>query len=390
MSRANGYSSPARTPEGVGPASSHVIFVGQGRDYHTMDWYRNAQALLAPLAVPYATDLIESEGHPGLLKPTDPRLDLFNIDWLMFRGQSRKGDIWRNLVKAAVIPVQVLKLRRIARTHARRADLVFHAHSMYYLWLCWLAGVNFVGTPQGSEILVRPQKSRLYRFLAIRALVAANKVTVDSVNMQDRIREMCGKEALVIQNGIDVAAILKFAAGPGTERTVILSNRGLYPIYRIDRILAGRARAGSTLALNFSYPFWEDSYKGECFKALRPADQDLGRLATRQQMYELLGRTLLVISIPESDSSPRSVYEAIFCGCCVATIYNPWIEVLPDCMKARLHLVDLARDDWFNQAVAHARVITRTPYVPSEAALDAFDQKRSLLRLAALCYGVRA
>lgn len=375
---------------GTPPAaeSSHVVFVGQGRCYHTMDWYRNAQELLAPLAVPYATDLLDSEGQPPLLKPTDPRLDLFNIDWLMFCRQSRNGDIWRNLVKAALIPVQVLRLRQIARAHPRRAQLVFHAHSMYYLWLCWLAGVDFVGTPQGSEILVRPLKSRLYRFLARKALAAAKVVTVDSVNMQNCVLELSGKKAVVIQNGIDIAAITESGANAGTERSVILSSRGLYPIYRIDRILAARARSDPDQPLTFSYPSCDEVYKTKCFQALRAADRDLGRLASRREMYALLRQTLAVISIPESDSSPRSVYEAIFCGAAVATVYNPWIEKLPDCMRARLHLVNLAEDDWFAKAMARAREITRAPYVPSEEALDTFDQRRSLRRLAALCYGV--
>lgn len=362
-----------------------VIFLGQGRCYHTFDWYRNAQRLLAPTPVPFATDLVASEGHPPLLRPEDPRIDLVNIDPLMFRRQSAGGNIWRNLVKALMIPLQVLKLRAVARQHRRGGRVVFHAHSMYYLVLCWLAGVNYVGTPQGSEILVRPRRSRAYRLIATRALAAANHVTVDSMNMQRGVREMCGKEAILIQNGVDVPAIMRVARGDA-PRSTILSNRGLYPLYRIDRIIAGRNRSCPELALAFSYPSWEDNYKAECFRGLRPGDRDLGRLPTRDQMYDLLVRTLLVISIPESDSSPRSVYEGIFCGCCVATVYNPWIEGITDCMRARLHLVDPADPDWFAKAVDHARVVAGTVYVPSAAALEQFDQQRSLARLAALCY----
>lgn len=364
-----------------------VIFIGNGRCYHTFDWYRNAQQLLAPKTVPFATDLVDSEGHLPLLRSDDPRIDLFNIDALMFRKQSTGGNIWRNFVKALLIPFQVAKLRGIARRHGRTKSVIFHAHSMYYLVLCWLAGVNYVGTPQGSEILVRPRRSRVYRFMAKRALAAAANVTVDSVTMQRSIRAICGKEAILIQNGVDVAAIMG-RARESTDRTAIVSNRGVYPLYRIDRIIAGRDRSRPDLALTFSYPSWEDNYKADCFRGLHPDDRDLGRLPTRDQMYELLARALLVVSIPESDSSPRSVYEAIFCGCCVATVYNPWIEGIPDCMKARLHPVDLADPDWFAKAVDHARIVTYTPYVPSEMALDLFDQKRSLHRLAALCYGV--
>ncbi len=366
-----------------------MIFLGNGRCYHTMDWYRNAQELLAPTPVPFVTDLIESEGHPGLLRPGDPRIDLIIIDPVLFRRQSTGANIWRNLVKILVIPFQVLRLRRIVRRHGGAGSVVFHAHSMYYLVLCWLAGVNYVGTPQGSEILVRPRRSLGYRLMARRALAAAAHITVDSVNMQRGVRNLCGKEALIIQNGIDVPAILQMAQ-TSPERTALLSNRGLYPLYRINRIIAGRDRAACGHALTFSYPSWEENYKAACFAALRPGDRDLGRLPSRQQMYELMAQTLLVISIPESDSSPRSVYEAIFCGCCVAVAYNPWIEGLPVCMRARLHVVDLGDDNWFATALERARVITRTHYVPSEMALDLFDQKRSLRRLATSCYRLGA
>jgi hypothetical protein len=366
---------------------AQVIFLGNGRCYHTFDWYRNAQVLLAPKPVPFATDLVDSEGHPPLLREDDVRIDLVNIDWLMFRRQSTGGNIWRNLVKAVLIPFQVGKLRKIAREYRRNGPLVFHAHSMYYLVVCWLAGVNFVGTPQGSEILVRPNRSRGYRFMARRALAAARDVTVDSIGMQRMVRDMSGKEAILIQNGIDVPAILAKARN-SHQRSTILSNRGLHRLYRIDRIIAARDRTGGDVPLAFSYPSWEDNYKSECFRALRPEDRDLGRIPSRDQMYELLAGTLLVVSIPESDSSPRSVYEAIFCGCCVATVYNPWIEGITDCMKARLHLVNLADQDWFAKALTQARIVTQTPYVPSKEAIDLFDQKRSLHRLAALCYRV--
>jgi len=343
---------------------------------------------LAPRIVPFATDLVESEGHLKLLRPTDPVIDLFNIDRLLFARQSTGGNIWRNLVKAAMIPLQVWKTRRIAKANTHHANLVFHAHSMYYLWICWLAGVDYVCTPQGSEILVRPGKSRIYRYLAIKALLAAKAVSVDSVNMQNRIKEMGGGRSILIQNGIDVSAILKTTASVPRERSKIVSNRGLYPLYRIDQILAGRARSAPDLPITFSYPSWEDNYKAKCFRALQRGDADLGRLPTRQQMYELLVQTLLVVSIPGSDSSPRSVYEAVFCGCCVAVVYNPWIDEIPDCMKARLHSVDLADADWFGKAVDRARIVTRSPYVPSDCALELFDQKRSLKRLAELCYGL--
>ncbi len=370
----------------VSTDNSHVIFIGNSRCFHTMDWYRNAQALLAPKRVLFATDLIESEGHLKLVRESDCIVTLFNIDWILLTKQSRFGNLWRNAIKTAFVPIQVWRTRQISKSYSYHSKLIFHAHTMYYMWVCWLARVDYVGTPQGSEILVRPKKSKAYRYFASKALSAAKMLTVDSVSMQKGIFQLCRKEAIIVQNGIDITAIMA-SRTHSYERQGILSIRGFHPNYRIYQILDGRQRSSSNLPLTFIYPFWEETYKRKCFKDLRDGDLDLGRLP-RQQMYEQLFKTLLVISIPESDSSPRSVYEAIFCGCCVAMTYNPWLEDLPVCMRARLHLVDLDDDNWFQKAVVQAQAMTQVPYKPSETAIELFDQKRSLRRLAHLCYGL--
>ena len=69
------------------------------------------------------------------------------------------------------------------------------------------------------------------------------------------------------------------------------------------------------------YPFAEKNYKSKINNYLKCSDSDLGRIEKKIDLYKILNSTVLAISIPESDSSPRSVYEAIFCGCAIATSY---------------------------------------------------------------------
>lgn len=366
--------------------TSNVIFIGNARCFHTMDWYRSAKEILFPKKVLFVTDLIQSEGHTKLVNQTDDLIHLYNIDWLLLPKQSKFGNIWRNFIKAIFLPIQVLRLKSLLRSFLHSSSLLFHAHTMYYMAICWLAGVNYIATPQGSEILVRPYRSNVYRYFAVMSLLAAKYVIVDSVNMQQGILELCGKESTVVQNGIDISAILNIIIG-SVARKKIVSNRGIYPLYRIDQIIQGRASSSSESPLVFIYPMWEDNYKAKCFDRLESFDLDLGRLP-KEKMYELLASTLLVISIPKSDSSPRSVYEAIFCGCCVAVTYNPWIESLPGCMRQRLHIVDLSDNHWFSKSIDYALAITKVPYVPSEAALNLFDQKKSMQLLSNSFYNV--
>lgn len=358
-----------------------IIFIGNARDYHAIDWYRTIKKICNSREVVFVTDLVDGEQFEKIIREDDHIINLTNIDRLLFRTQSKYGNMWRNFVKLLFAPLQAMRLKGIAKDNP---DAVFHAMPMYYMFLCWAAGIHYIGTPQGSEILVRPNTSRLYKFFASKALLASRSITVDSVNMQKRIIELCGKETMLIQNGIDVSTISQFV-GKLNRRDKIASIRGFTSLYRISEIFDSRDRSLEKPRLHLFYPFWEDKYKATVIKRFEHGDQDLGRLS-RQKMYELLASTLLAISVPASDSSPRSVYEAIFCGCCVAVTYNPWIDYLPKCMKARLYIVDLYDELWLDKAIDHAKRITKEMYKPSDVALEMFDQNKTMAKAVCSLY----
>jgi glycosyl transferase family 4 len=367
-------------------SAAPVVFVGNARCFHTMDWFRSAQVVCAPHPVVFATDLIESEGHRRLVNDRDEIINLLNIDRLLLPEQSHRGNVWRNLVKFAMLPVQAVLLRRLYRTMPQAS---YHAHTMYYMVLCQIAGVPFVGTPQGSEILIRPKRSALYRWFASRALRAADTVTVDSVAMASGVRELSGRDAVVVQNGIDLDAIQRQRDRQGT-RSGVLSIRAIAANYRIEQLLAARARMADGPPITLVYPFWEVAALAGVRAGLRPGDRDLGRL-DRSAMYAEMGRARLVVSVPVSDSSPRSVYEAVFSGACVAVTANPYLDALPACMRARIVVVDLTDPEWLPRALEQAEAMGSTPYEPSAAALDLFDQRRSMQRVAERYYrGFRA
>lgn len=352
-----------------------ITIVGNARCYHTMDWFRTIQSLAEPgRRIEFVTDLVDSESHTVLVRPDDPIIDLYNVDWLLMRRQSRFGNVWRNAVKLCFAPVQAWKLKRYDRGNPGK---VYHAHTMYYLFVCWMAGVPFVGTPQGSEVLVRPFRSRFYRAMATASLRAARMVTVDSAAMQEGIRRLSGVEAVIIQNGVEPERLASYRRN--RDRPVVLSLRGLTDLYRIEAILRAREASATKPDLAFIYPFWDDDYKAVLAPLVRPQDRDLGRL-DKDAMYALLGSTKLAISVPRSDSSPRSVYESIFAGACVAATHGAWYDALPACMKSRIFIVDLDRADWLDEAMRFADDRQGEEYVPSEQAKEQFSQERSMRR----------
>ena len=367
-----------------------LVFLCGARDFHAMDWYRRAKELLPDRRVWILTDLIAGEGFKKIVNDDDPVHRLVIIDRFLLPRQSRFGNLWRNFVKLLVFPLQVALVRRFA---AANPGAIYYAHAMYYLFLGMAAGIRFVGRPQGSDILIKPFRSKLFRYFAVKSMAAAKAVIVDSDKMKEAIVGF-GEPRInvhVVRNGIDLDTIGQAVASPGrtgAARDVVLSLRGLTPLYRIEELLRARnasARYGTT-PLTFIYPFYEQAYKANLAPLMQSLDRELGSL-DKAEMYGLLARTRLVISIPTSDSSPRSVYEAVFCGCAVAISHHHYYDLLPQCMKSRIILVDPARAGWLDAAMDEAQEILAKRYAPSPEALGTFHQNRAFREMQALIYG---
>jgi len=358
--------------------SNKLVFICAARDFHAMDWYKSAKELLPKKEIYILTDIIEGEGYKKLINNNDIVFKLILLDRILLQKQSHIGHIWRNLIKLFLFPIQVILIKRFAK---KNPGAIYHAHSMYYLFLAWAARIPYIGTPLGSDVLITPNRSRLYKFFAVKSLKTAKAVTVDSIKMKDKVFELSGVNAQIVQNGIDMESINSFLKShqfsSDTNKSV-LSIRGLTPLYRIEAILTARnlSLKYSDIPITFIYPFQETEYAKKLLPLFKPFDKNLGRVE-RLKMYELLSGSKLVISIPSSDSSPRSVYEAIFCGCSVVIAYHPYYDVLPQCMKSRIILADLDDNEWFDKAVEASNVLIEKPYFPSEEALNMFDQKRS-------------
>ena len=368
-------------------ARSLVVFLCGARDFHAMDWFASARQTLPGEQICLLTDLIAGEGFKNLIREGDRVYRLIVLDRFLLRYQSSFGNIWRNVLKLLVFPAQVFLLKKFSRQHP---EATYFCHSMYYLFLAWAAGVHYVGTPQGSDILVKPYRSRLYKYFSIKSIQAAAHVTVDSRKMQQKILELSGVRALVIQNGIDVKSIFEYLQlhqrVPANER-YILSIRGFHELYRIHEILEARNRSARfpEVPVAIRYPFYEANYRALSLALAKPIDNDVGRVEA-DDVYRIFAEARLVVAIPRSDSSPKSVYEAIFCGCPVAIAHHPYFDDLPACMQARMILVDLADPLWLDLAIDQADRIRQIPYEPTPAAISAFDKIESFKTMCKLLF----
>lgn len=363
--------------------SMPVIILGGARDYHAIDWYRSLKKACPERKIVFLTDSVDGEGFCNILNENDEINHLMVIDGVLFPFSSSVSNIWRNIVKLVALPFQIYYLRRFMN---RYDGAVVHAHPMYYMFLCWAAGVGAGVTPQGSEILVRPHKNIIYKHFLIKSLRAASFVTVDSYRMKQSIFELSGVNATVVQNGIDISKI-RAVSDSIDKRYRICSVRGFAPLYRIHEVVDSRNRSSVKVPITYVYPFTDSRYYREVKAKMISEDEVLGRL-DKLELYKVLSESLLTISIPESDSSPRSVYEAIFCGSCVAVTGNEYLDALPSCMLKRIFVVDLSDRSWFSKALQFAKHFALTPYIPSSEAIETFDQNISLRKASKKLYQI--
>lgn len=356
-----------------------IVFLCGLGDFHAFDWYRSCLKLLNKNQVLILTDSIKGEGLKNLSNENDKIHNFILIDKILFKNQSVLANKWRNFLKLLMSPLQILKLRYFA---TRNPDCIYFAHGMYFMFLANLAKVPYIGAPQGGEILLRPN-AFFYRKFAQLAIKGSVFSVVDSVAMQEKSNNLFGVKPVLVQNGIDLISINKFIQiNKSVNRFRITSVRGLTPLYRIDEILASRdlKNDDNSVPITFIYPFFENEYKDKLKINELKGDIDLGRLE-KESMYKVLSESSIVISIPESDSSPRSVYEAIFCGCIVVITENSYFNTLPKCMKERIVIADIANENWFSFAIEKANKLKNIGFLPDKESQEMFNQELSMKKV---------
>lgn len=225
---------------------------------------------------------------------------------------------------------------------------IIHSHSLYYGYLSSFvkSPVPIIFTPMGSDVIIHSQENRIYRHMAKSAFKKAQIVTGDSLLLQ-RKGYMVGaskKRNYIIQNGVDSSIFfpkpnqLKKKYDVPNDGILIFSPRAITPIYNIDIIIDSIAElkdACYEVRGMFSFAFGD-----EYSERLRSQSKKLGLenniiwlgSLTYKEMSEYYNGADLVVSVPSSDSSPKSVYEAMFCGKPVIVSDLEWTnELVSEC-----------------------------------------------------------
>lgn len=363
--------------------NKNFIFLCGLRDFHAIDWLRAFEKNYPDYEYVIICDTIEAEGEKSLVLKHDLVERLIIIDKFLFKSKNKLSNLFRNSLKLIITPIQLFLLKSKIKKYD---NPVVFANGAYFIFLASILNIKFVANPIGSEILIRPFRSVLYKFFLKQSLRKAALITLDSYKMQSVLKELFNLDSVVIQNGIDLSKIFNFRDADSQDNKYIIKNkytsvRAITPLYNIDKIILARNRSKyKNLKIDFIYPFFDLKYKYSCFVHFLIGDRDLGRLDD-EVYYRQLSQSKVVFSIPSSDASPKSVYESIFLGCVVVVNNLDYLEMLPKLMRARMVVVDLDNANWFEDAIVKADIILQKDFIADNESLEFVNRDISVSKL---------
>jgi glycosyltransferase involved in cell wall biosynthesis len=236
---------------------------------------------------------------------------------------------------------------------------VIHIHQVnrlafFLIMIATRLKIPCVVTAWGSDVLLMPQRNKLFFQMIRYVLSKAKYVTADSVDMISAMNKVYAHsdKYILLQYGIDLVP-------HGKKENIIFSNRLHEPIYQIDKVI------------NLFSEFVKNNKEWKLIIAgigsetaqLNKIVNDLDILSNvqfvgwlnKEMNFDYYTRSKIYISLPKSDGMSVSVLEAMSAGC---------IPIVPD--------LDVSRE-WIQDAVNG--IIYKNELNPIMRALS-LDQER--------------
>lgn len=237
------------------------------------------------------------------------------------------------------LPLIIKELKKIIK---KISPDIIHAHMITPcgLWAALCGFHPFVITPQGSDVIILARENLIYKLITRFVLKKADIITSDSFVLQDAIYECGGKQSKthIIQNGVDLTVFkpgnyknaIRERHGFG-DAPLILSNRGITPLYNIDCIIKSIPSVLQTFPdAKFLFCYSYSSLVPDLKKlasSLGVSDSIIfNGFVKYEDMPFYQAAADINVSVPSSDSSPSSVYEAMACGTPVIISELPWTK----------------------------------------------------------------
>jgi len=369
----------------------NILFIASSADWHVDLWSKHFSAENNVYLFSDQEDYLPDQAYLGItvIKSEGMLGRILNA----FKFKSHK---WYQLNK--LLSARVYGNRVDGIIYKYDIDIV-HAHSLYYGYVASFikSDTNIVFTPMGSDVILHAQNNSLYRHMALNAFEKAHVITGDSLLLQKQGYKVGATKEnnYIVQNGVDSEVFfpktndLRKHYGVAGDEILIFSPRAITPLYNIDIILNAiheLVNAGHKIKCMMSFAFG-DNYSAQ----LKRQAQDLkivdhilwlGYLSY-QDMAKHYNAADIVVSVPSSDSSPKSVYEAMFCKKPIVVSDLPWTyELLNDQCITRVG-IESSRE----LAIAISRIIYNPEHakdLSDNALLSAkkhFDYRNNMLKM---------
>jgi glycosyltransferase involved in cell wall biosynthesis len=237
------------------------------------------------------------------------------------------------------LPLIIKELKKIIRDIS--PDII-HAHQITPggLWAALSHYHPFIITPMGSDVIIHARNKILYKFITKYVLKKADLITSDSITLQEAVFELGGspEKTHIIQNGVDFKVFnskvdknkIRKKLGLG-NCPIILSTRGISPLYNVDSIVEAIPKVLQSFPdSKFLFTYVMQESIGEVKELVEKLDitnsvRFVGFVDHKEMPFYLATADILV-SVPSSDSSPCSVYEAMACRTPVVISDLPWAK----------------------------------------------------------------
>lgn len=299
-----------------------ILFIADMYSWHTSLWLKyfseNHEVYLLSDERSYAKSQdyknIKIIKHPGIIGKF---INYFSISSNFFRHLNKffSTYIYVNIAN------KIIKQNKIE---------IVHAHSLYYGYIASKISnkkIKIIFSPLGSDVMVDAFRNRFYKKMTDKVFSRINIITSDSKIKLEACKKLGASniESHIIQYGVDRQYFKHIHRDKikdiniSTENFIIFSPRGLSPEYNIDCILKSLSllkQNGIKFKCIFAYNYGEkiiDKYmKLAGIFEISDSLVWLGYIKY-EKMPDLYNFSDVVVSFPVIDSSPKCVYEALFC-----------------------------------------------------------------------------
>ena len=252
-----------------------------------------------------------SRGHEVLLITfRETQIDGVAVYYIDAGKRNLSGGKWRVLLKTGAVK-RILKQTRPDILHALYAT----SHGMVGA----LTGFHpYVVTALGSDVLIAPQRSVIYKMLVGHVLKRADWITVMAEHMRSVMISIFGKaeKISVVPFGVDPAVFN--TEGPGSRvGFTVISTRNFEQIYNIPMFLKAMAIVKNRIPGLKIWLAGDGSRKQEVVSLTHQLGLDgcvLYGSVPQVRLAELLRSAHVFVSVSFSDGNNVSLNEAMACG----------------------------------------------------------------------------